>query len=194
MYTPESFQVTDLHRIHEFIKSNPFALLIGDQQQISHIPIHPGQDDSLYGHLAAANPQTQTPSGSTVTAVFTGPHAYISPRYYTSDFNVPTWNYSAVHATGTLTFIDDDHLSWELMNRMVLDSEGPDGWKLPDEPNFRQLLRGIKVFEITNVTFQATFKYNQNKNSNDQASVLEHLKARNPEAADFMQRLQDSQS
>ena len=42
------------------------------------------------------------------TCVFHGPHAYISPTWYTKRPAVPTWNYAVVHAIGTPTVIDDE--------------------------------------------------------------------------------------
>ena len=32
--------------------------------------------------------------------IFKGPHCYVSPRFYRSEVNVPTWNYSIVYVQG----------------------------------------------------------------------------------------------
>ena len=44
-------------------------------------------------------------------AIFNGPNAYITPSWYETKKEhskvVPTWNYAAVHAYGTLKIIDD---------------------------------------------------------------------------------------
>lgn len=39
--------------------------------------------------------------------LFKGPHCYVSPRFYRSRFNVPTWNYNMVYLEG-LTRIQGD--------------------------------------------------------------------------------------
>ena len=45
-------------------------------------------------------------------AIFHGPQAYISPSWYQSTREhgrtVPTWNYTAVHMSGPVTFHRDD--------------------------------------------------------------------------------------
>ena len=40
-------------------------------------------------------------------ALFQGPHAYISPSWYTVQPSVPTWNYAVVHAYGVPRIIED---------------------------------------------------------------------------------------
>ena len=42
--------------------------------------------------------------------VFSGPHAYVSPRWYEEQERVPTWNYAAVHAYGVPKLIEDQKL------------------------------------------------------------------------------------
>ena len=46
-------------------------------------------------------------------AIFSGPHAYISPTWYEAEQLVPTWNYTAVHAYGRVKIIEDD--GWALV-------------------------------------------------------------------------------
>src|SRR5258708_21500750 len=68
---------------------------------------------ALRGHVARANLHRL---GEQLTAealvIFTGPGAYISPAWYESKQRhgkvVPTWNYVAVHAYGTLRWVDDE--------------------------------------------------------------------------------------
>jgi transcriptional regulator len=42
-----------------------------------------------------------------VTAIFHGPHGYVSPSWYTVKKAVPTWNYAVVHVRGRVVRIDD---------------------------------------------------------------------------------------
>ena len=186
MYTPQSFLVEDEKTIFEFIDNHPFAIMVGSKGSITHLPLYRFSDGTIYGHFAAANPHSQEPNGAEVTAIFNGPHAYISPRYYKTDFNVPTWNYSSVHCKVAIQYIDDQETSWDLLNQMVAISEGDDGWKMPDEPKFRSLIGGIRFFRLVDTSFIAKFKFNQNKKEDDINSVISHLRSQNPSAAEFM--------
>lgn len=62
----------------------------------------------ILGHMARANPQWRSFSEEReVLAIFHGPHAYVSPRYYVNGLNVPTWSYAVVHAYGTPRLIEE---------------------------------------------------------------------------------------
>jgi transcriptional regulator len=70
--------------------------------------VEDGERLVLTSHLARANPHWRAlVSGAPSLALFQGPHAYVSPSWYASKAEhgkvVPTWNYIAVHAHGTLT-------------------------------------------------------------------------------------------
>jgi len=103
MYIPKPFKVVDAQITYAFIQSNPFATLtstIENKIVATHLPIDCLQDGKYYGHFALSNPQVNMSPDEEICIIFSGPHAYISPNMYVSDFNVPTWNYSAVHCYG----------------------------------------------------------------------------------------------
>ena len=107
MYTPEKFNIEDREAILRFIRQNPFGLLLsvgGGVIHDTHTPFIVAEDGKqLLGHLARANPQWASwGEGSVAKVVFSGPHAYVSPRYYESEFAVPTWNYTAVSVSGQI--------------------------------------------------------------------------------------------
>ena len=107
MYVPDHFAEHDLSVLHGWLRRFPFGLLVtaaGGGFAATHLPfwLDParGQQGTLYGHVARANPHWQCLDGSVhALAVFSGPHAYVSPRWYQRE-GVPTWNYVAVHAEG----------------------------------------------------------------------------------------------
>lgn len=92
---------------------NPFATVItvqDNQPSISHLPLTPkknGNELELIGHMAKANPQWKYLENNLVTCIFHGAHTYITPVWYTKD-DVPTWNYSTVHAKGNATLIETE--------------------------------------------------------------------------------------
>src|SRR5262249_17526889 len=118
MYVPKHFQADDEAVLAELIAAHGFALLItvapeSGQPFVTHQPLlydaAVGPHGRLLGHIARANPQWQHfASGRQALAVFQGPHAYVSPTWYTVRPAVPTWNYAAVHAYGTPRIIEDE--------------------------------------------------------------------------------------
>lgn len=100
MYVPSDFRQTDRSKIVEFIRAHSFGLLVshlGGELFATHLPLLLDVDASgngrILGHLARANRQWQELAGQEVMAVFTAPHAYVSPTWYESQQVVPTWNY-----------------------------------------------------------------------------------------------------
>ena len=198
MYIPEKFKIEDDQFIHEFIQSNAFATVvssIGEKIEATHMPIDRFQNGKYYGHFAKNNPQSVISESQEVLVVFTGPHAYISPMMYASEFSVPTWNYSAVHCYGNIHFIDDETEIWNLLHEVVKRYEGKDGWKLPNEEKFKDLVKFIRFFEFKIESIEAKFKFNQNKSHEDIESVIAGLRsAGNKETADFMVRITNQRS
>ncbi len=188
MYTPNAFTLNDQKEIESLIAAHPFATLISDQL-ITHLPINRLNDGQLYGHLAINNPHAQVKNGSALTAIFHGPHAYISPNYYHSEFNVPTWNYAVVHCHGTISFIDDEDATWDCFKQMVQIYEGDNGWQLPDEDAFKALSKAIRFFNIENPQFEAKAKFNQNKSEEDINSVIAALMNKNEVAYNYMKHI-----
>ena len=185
MYAATHFQMQDETQMRQFAARYPFAVLIADALQVAHVPLYE-TDGLLIGHFARANPFADLNDGSTVKAIFQGPHAYISPRYYRSTFNVPTWNYAAVHVEGVLHFIDDPDKAWQHMQRMVAITEPDGSWQLPNEERFKALLNAIRCFEISELKFSGIEKFNQNKSADDKSSVIAAI---NEEAADYMRKV-----
>ena len=114
MYIPAAFQQTDKTKLHDFIEANSFGLLVsthGGEPFATHLPFllerDAGPHGCLVGHVARANPQWHGLDGQTVLAVFSGPHAYVSPTWYEAENVVPTWNYVAVHAYGPCRLVED---------------------------------------------------------------------------------------
>ena len=114
MYIPAAFAEADLTRLHDFIEQNSFGVLVAQVEGLpfaSHLPFlldrTAGSHGTLVGHMARANPQWHQASGQSALAIFSGPHAYISPSWYKTQQVVPTWNYTAVHAYERVQIIED---------------------------------------------------------------------------------------
>src|ERR1044071_4554 len=186
MYIPAAFEVQDANRLGRFMRDNSFATLITHSDQAgasaSHVPVlydaqpHPGV---LVGHLARANPQwRQLQNGREALVIFLGPHAYVSPRWYSTEPSVPTWNYAAVHAYGIPKVIMDEASLAGLVRRMirVYEGEGEGAWPGDLPPGYlSRQLKAIVGFEIGITRLEGKFKLGQNRSKSDIAGAYAAL-------------------
>ena len=180
MYIPAVNRIDDRDLIVEIMQKNSFATLVSTvegEPVATHLPVlvEPGDPLVLMAHIARANSQWRTFSGdSNALVIFSGPHGYVSPRWYESRPNVPTWNYVSVHAYGPVEIIEDEELALAHLKTMVetfdptLSELQPDSM---DTEYHRKLLRGIVVFRITVERVDAKAKLNQNKSEADRSAV-----------------------
>ena len=188
MYTPARFQETDNNKIFEVIRQNPFATIVshdGEKPIATHLPIEleTGENDKLFltGHVARANEQWKTfDENKEILAIFTGAHAYISPRWYSDPLeNVPTWNYSAVHVYGKPRLITEKAGLFGLLKKLVDRYEQGTNYKLEDvAPDYvEKLLSGIVGFQIEVTNIESTFKFSQHhRNLPHYENVIAELK------------------
>lgn len=187
MYIPPSFRVEDRATLFEFVERHSFATLFSqqaDQPVASHLPLlldaDGGANGRLFGHMARANTHWQIAADQRVLTVFHGPHAYISPRWYAAQNVVPTWNYVAVHATGTLRLIEDRDRLLAILQQTVAKYESPrtTPWSMSSsEPEFlEKLLAAIVGFEIEVDTWEGKWKLSQNHPQERQDKVVAGLR------------------
>lgn len=185
MYIPKHFHEKDSERILALIEANSFGMLVTAPDGVpfvSHLPFildhASGSEGKLLGHMARENPQWQHfSSGDEVLAVFQGPHAYVSPSWYSSP-GVPTWNYAVIHLRGKPQLIKSESELESLVERLthIYESQQVNPWK-PNLSGERRtkLLNMIVGFEIEITDIQAKFKLNQNRPLEDQQNVIQHL-------------------
>ncbi|HEY4208198.1 MAG TPA: FMN-binding negative transcriptional regulator [Puia sp.] len=185
MYIPRRYEEEDMDKIHAFIRENSFGILISVKDSIpsgTHIPLLLEKDGDeqavLMGHISKGNEQKHAlAAGAKVMVVFTGPHAYVSPRWYTQ-MNVPTWNYIAVHVYGTVKIVEGDELHAAL-RRMVDHYEHPmpkpvTMEEIP-EKTYQDDFRGIVGFKIVIDEIQAAYKLSQNRDEQSYHRVVDEL-------------------
>ena len=186
MYIPASFAETDAENIREFMRRHIFAVLTSRGPSglfASHLPLlvedASGSKDGLFGHMARANPQWREVEGE-VMAVFSGPHAYISPTWYAEEGTVPTWNYVAVHAYGVFQVLEERDALLEVLRRSVPFFEGslPKPWVFDESaPDAEKLLKGIVGFRIEITRLEAKWKLGQNHSEARRRRVIQALSA-----------------
>jgi transcriptional regulator len=110
MYTPKYAIQTDSQENDRLIRENPFATIVyieNNLPQSFHLPLFL-ENNRLVGHMARANPAWKRLDGISALFIFHGPHHYISPDFYGTDNNVPTWNYISVQVRGKVSIREDE--------------------------------------------------------------------------------------
>ena len=185
MYIPRRYEEKDKDKIAAFIRENSFALLVSVHQGIpvaTHLPLllKTGDDgkDRLLGHISKGNDQKiSLQNGVKVLAVFAGPHAYVSPAWYTK-MNVPTWNYISVHVYGTVSIMEGEALKQALSGMVDFYEQGrtaPVKLEHIPEKTFEDDFRGIIGFEILIDEIQAAYKLSQNRDEQSYHQVIHEL-------------------
>ncbi len=187
MYIPKAFKESDRAILFEFIHAHNFATLVtnGEAGLIgSHIPFlldtERGENGTLTAHLALANAQVQhIHEGHEALAIFSGAHAYITPTWYEPGSNVPTWNYTAVHAYGVPGLITDETRIHGLLRNLVNQHEAPrdPAWDMDGLPEeyMRKMMQAVICFEVEITRLEGKFKLSQNRPDADQANVAARL-------------------
>ena len=179
MYTPKFSQMTDRATLIEAMRAYSFAILFGASEpgpQATHLPLvvkDEGEHGLLEGHFAKANPHWQALAGRETLVVFPGPHSYVSPTLYEEPLSVPTWNYIAVHACGTLSLVEDDAGKEALLTGLIAAHEPAyaEKWRAMPEGYRRTLLAGIMGFRIPIARIEGKFKLSQNRPEIDRRNV-----------------------
>jgi transcriptional regulator len=152
---------------------------------------------TVIAHMARANPHwREIGDDSPCLAIVAGPQAYISPSWYAAKAEhgrvVPTWNYSAVHLTGTVRVHDDPDWVRDAVTRLTDRHEQPreQPWAVTDAPPtyVDKNLKAIVGLEIAVERVEAKAKLSQNRSDADRAGVVAGLRAEggNPAVADAM--------
>jgi len=145
-----------------------------------------GRGGRLVAHVAATNEQWQhVVDGQRVLAIVHGPQAYVSPSWYAAKGEhgrvVPTWNYSAVHLSGTVELVRDDEAKLDVVRRLTdrHELDRPDPWSVDDAPAayVSGQLRAIVGVVITVDQVEAKAKLSQNRSVADREGVVAGLLA-----------------
>lgn len=205
MYLPRHFAVTDLAQITAFVDGAQSADLVtfdGTKPVSTVLPVIWDRPESLtdsgaggaseggygrlLGHIAFANDQWKSAQpGAMALAIVKGPQAYISPAWYESKARhgrvVPTWNYEAIHLTGTIAFHQDTEWLRAFVTRLTKLHEGgrEHPWAVSDAPPeyIDGQLRAIVGVELTVTSVEAKQKLSQNRGELDREGVVTGLRA-----------------
>jgi transcriptional regulator len=166
-----------------FMQKYSFATLVTVATGVpsaTHLPFVVEQREGkvvLISHLAKANPQADELLNGKALVIFAEPHAYISPKHYEHEKNVPTWNYIAVHAYGTISLIEGAELKAALLEQTINFYEAAylQQWQaMPDDYKLN-MMKGIVGFEIVVDDLQGKKKLSQNRSETERENIITEL-------------------
>jgi transcriptional regulator len=189
MYVPPAFQV-DRATCLDFATDHGFGLVCafdGARHVASPLPfvVDYASDGTpqLMFHVARGNPLAACADGRAPWLVaVSGPHSYISPHWYASPDQVPTWLYQIVQLSGTARTMSADEIA-DNVERLSAKFEAylapKPAWTVAEiSPGRREmLLKAITGIVMTVDSVEGSFKLNQQKSEADALSVATALGA-----------------
>jgi transcriptional regulator len=201
MYTPPMFK-SDRAASLAFAEARGFGTVCawdGTRPTASSLPFYltaaaDGTPQALF-HVARQNQLAKLADGtSSWLLAVNGADAYVSPDWYVSPDQVPTWLYQAVHLTGAVRKLSDDELAVQIDTL----SAKFEGWLLPKPPwasskmtagRLDALKKAIVGLVMTVEEVEGSFKLNQHKSETDYAAVAGALSAQAGEGAQQIAQL-----
>ena len=183
MYTPSFNKFEDRQEVISFMRRYSFGTVVSVANGLpvaTHLPFLIDEKDGqiiISSHFAKANPQSLAIPDQDVLVIFMEPHAYISPKHYEKDANVPTWNYIAVHAYGKARLLETEHQHEQLLEHTINtfeESYYTQWMSLPQEYRSK-MIKGITGFEITVTNLQAKRKLSQNRSETERDNIINTL-------------------
>lgn len=199
MYTPPAFAVDDPAALLADLLVDHAATLVSAGPSADPtagplvtvvpllvVPSGPGSGSGLVlqGHLARANPHAAVADGTPSVATVIGAQGYVSPSWYPSKAEhgkvVPTWDYVAAVATGTLRTVSDPDWLVDLVTRLTQRHEAGRlaPWAVSDTPEgfVEKQARAIVGVELVVDRVEAKAKLSQNRPEPDQHGVVTGLR------------------
>jgi transcriptional regulator len=187
MHPARAFKVDDRDTLLAFLREHPFVTLaasVGGRPMVAQAPIVVRElaDELVIDfHLSRGNilaPHLVQSFRAVMLA--TGPDAYVSPDWYESADQVPTWNYLSVEAEGSVAVLNEA----ELIAQLDSLSEQEEAHLAPKPlwtrhkmapGKFEAMLRGIIGGRLFVDRLEGTFKLSQNKSAADRLGAAKAL-------------------
>ena len=187
MHPASAFRVDDRAILLDFLRTHPFVAIaasVGGRPFVAQAPVVIRDQDgevALDFHLSRGNVLTpHLTQGFRAVMLATGPDVYVSPDWYESADQVPTWNYLSVEAEGSVAPLDESELV-ALLDDLSAQEEA----RLPPKKpwtrdkmkagRFEAMLRGIAGGRLFVERLEGTFKLSQNKADADRLGAARGL-------------------
>ena len=187
MYIPKINLLTDRNEIVAFMKQFSFATIITAKDGLpvaTHLPFIISIKDEqviLTSHFAKANDHWQQIEINPILVIFTEPHAYISPKHYDKELNVPTWNYISIHAYGQGKLMTGTQETFEVLEATIdtYETSYRQQWNTLPEDYKLNMSKGIVAFEVLVTDLQAKKKLSQNRSETERGKIIDTLSKSN---------------
>jgi transcriptional regulator len=191
MHPNRAFAWEDRAAMLALIADIAFCTICIDGPALVHAPVIVAGPDRLRFHVARSNRAAPALDGARAIISCLGPDAYISPDWYGTPDQVPTWNYLAVEAEGPLRRMGDEELA-----RLLDDLGAAHEARLAPKPEwtraklspgrFESMLKAIVGYEMNVEDLRGTRKLGQNKKDGERQGAADGLEPFNPALAALM--------
>ena len=195
MYTPPMFK-PDRAASLAFAEARAFGTVCasdGGKPVASSLPFYLSYADDgtphVLFHVARQNVLARLADGkSSWLIAVSGADAYVSPDWYASPDQVPTWLYQAVHLSGPVRTMTGQ----ELADHLDALSARFESWLAPKPPwttsevtagRREAMMQAIVGLVMTVEEIEGSFKLNQHKSDVDHAAIANALAAQSDAAA-----------
>jgi transcriptional regulator len=185
MHPHPRFAWTDREAILDFIAETAFCSIFaaGDSgPAVFHVPVIVHAPDRVHFHISRGNRGAAGLDGRRALLSCLGPDSYVSPDWYGTPDQVPTWNYVAAEAEGPLHLLSEAELA------CLLDSlSDAHEARLDPKPRwtrdkmspgrFDAMLRAIVGYELKIEDLRGTRKLGQTKSRAETEGAIAGLEA-----------------
>lgn len=204
MYVNSAFRAS-LEDAKALLLERGFGIVIGHDgatMHASHLPFLYHESEGVLGtiafHVAKPNPLHGIfAAHPEALLICQGPDAYISPDWYVSADQVPTWNYVTVHVAGAVRILDASHtrahlhaLSAKFETRLAPKKPWTIDKMTPQR--LEAMIEAIVPLEMTVERIEPSWKLGQQKQPGDREGAIAGLRAQPSESArlvaDLMER------
>ena len=189
MHPNRAFAWEDTDAMLALVADVAFCTICIDGPQVIHVPVVVDAPDRIRFHVARTNRAALDGRRALLSCL--GPDAYISPDWYGTADQVPTWNYLAVEAEGPLRRLDEGELA-TLLDDLSAAHEA----RLAPKPlwtrakmtpgRFEAMLNAITGYELAIEDLRGTLKLGQHKKADERAAAAAGLAPFHPELAKMM--------
>jgi transcriptional regulator len=189
MHPNRAFAWEDEEAMLAFLADIAFCTICAEGPMVVHAPVIVAAPDRLRFHVSRGN-RAAALEGKRAIVSCLGPDAYVSPDWYGSPDQVPTWNYLAVEAEGPLRRLDEAELA-QLLDDLSAAHEArlapKRAWtRAKMTPGrFQAMLKAIAGYELAIEELRGTRKLGQHK-PGQAAAAAAALAPFNPEMAALM--------
>lgn len=189
MHPNRAFAWHDRAEMLAFVADIAFCTVAADGPTVVHVPVVVERPDRIRFHIARGNRAKLDGKRAIISCL--GPDAYISPDWYGTPEQVPTWNYLAVEAEGPLRRLDEAELT-ALLDDLGAAHEARLAPKPPwtrakmSPGRFEAMLMAITGYELAIEDLRGTRKLGQHKSDAERVGAADGLAPFNPTFAALM--------